>query len=133
MNLGELIGIARECKGWTLRELEEKSGVSNPLISQIETGKIKDPGFSTIIRLVDALGLSWERVIKAGRPFNPCDVPRTTVVGRISGKEREGDQVPGMPGAICHACGLGYRCIDEDCPNTKTNPLATAAMCYPIT
>lgn len=59
--LGDLIGLARELKGWTLRELEEKSGVSNPLICQIETGKIKDPGFSTVIRLADALGFSLDR------------------------------------------------------------------------
>ena len=59
--LGELIGIARECKGWTLRELERASGVSNALISQIETGKIKDPGFSTVVRLVEA------RCSKTGR------------------------------------------------------------------
>lgn len=71
MNLGELLAVARECKGWTIRELETASGVSNALISQIETRKVKDPGFSTVIRLVDALGLSWDRVVKAGRPFNP--------------------------------------------------------------
>lgn len=61
MRLGELIGIARECKGWTLRELEKAAGVSNPLISQIESGKVKDPGFSTVVRLTDALGISIER------------------------------------------------------------------------
>lgn len=119
MRLGELIGIARECKGWTLRELEERSGVSNALISQIETSKIKDPGFSTVIRLVDALGLSWDRVVKAGRPFDPRSILRTTVVGKVTGAPRDGDQVPGMPYAICHACGLGDACIDPDCPNAK--------------
>jgi hypothetical protein len=46
------------------------------------------------------------------------------VIGRVSGRERAGDQVPGMPGAICHACGLGYRCADEDCPNDRPNPIA---------
>ncbi len=61
MTLGELIGVARECKGWTLRDLEKSSGVSNALISQIETGKVKDPGFSTVVRLVDALGLTLDR------------------------------------------------------------------------
>lgn len=61
MNLGELIAVARECKGWTLRDLEKASGVSNPLISQIETGKVRDPGFTTVVRLMDALGLSLER------------------------------------------------------------------------
>lgn len=45
------------------------------------------------------------------------------VIGRVSKREREGDQVRGMPGAICHACGLGYRCSDIDCPNDKPNPM----------
>lgn len=67
VTLGELIGIARECKGWTLRELERASGVSNALISQIETGKVRDPGFSTVVKLADALGLKVERVAKTFR------------------------------------------------------------------
>jgi transcriptional regulator with XRE-family HTH domain len=120
MKLGELIAIARECKGWTLRDMERETGISNALISQIEKGHVKDPGFSTVIRMARALGLSLDRVAKT--VFNPRDVLRTMVIGKVSGKEREGDQVPGMPEAICHACGLGYRCMDEDCPNTKTNP-----------
>lgn len=61
MTIGELIAVARECKGWTLRDLEKASGASNPLISQIETGKVRDPGFTTVIRLMDALGLSLDR------------------------------------------------------------------------
>jgi transcriptional regulator with XRE-family HTH domain len=120
MKLGELIAIARECKGWTLRDMERETGISNALISQIEHGHVKDPGFSTVIRMARALGMSLDRV--AGTVFNPRDILRTVVIGKVTGQEREGDQVPGMPGAICHACGLGYRCTDEDCPNTKTNP-----------
>lgn len=67
MMLGELIAVARECKGWTLRELERKSGVSNALISQIETGKVKDPGFFTVVRLLDALGVSLDRAASDDR------------------------------------------------------------------
>lgn len=67
MMLGDLIATARECKGWSQRDLERASGVSNPLISQIETGKIRDPGFSTVVRLVDALGLTLDRAAKAER------------------------------------------------------------------
>ena len=126
MKLGELFAIARECKGWTLRELEERSGVSNALISQIETGKVKDPGFTTVIRLTEALGLTWDRVVSAGRPFDPRGVLRTIIAGKVYGKLREGDQVPGMPMAICHACGLGYKCLDEDCPNDTSSPHAMA-------
>lgn len=61
MKLGELIAIGRECKGWTLRDLERESSVSNALISQIETGKVKDPGFSVVVRLTRALGIGIDR------------------------------------------------------------------------
>lgn len=44
------------------------------------------------------------------------------VIGRVSKMKRRGDQVRGMPGAICHACGLGWRCSDEDCPNDRPAP-----------
>jgi transcriptional regulator with XRE-family HTH domain len=123
MKLGELIAIARECKKWTLRDLERETGISNALISQIEHGHVKDPGFSTVVRLTDALGLSLERAAKAVRPINPKDILRATVIGKVTGQVREGDQVRGMPGAICHGCGLGYKCTDPDCPNEKPNPM----------
>lgn len=67
MRLGELFAVARECKGWTLRDLERRTGVSNALISQIETGKIKDPGFTTVVRLAEAMGLSIDRVAETVR------------------------------------------------------------------
>lgn len=61
MRLGEIIAIGRDCKGWTLRDLERQCGVSNALISQIETGKIKDPGFATVVQILDALGIKLDR------------------------------------------------------------------------
>lgn len=61
MRLGELIAVARECKGWTLRDLEKESGVSNAVISQIETGKVSNPGFATVVRILDALGVTLDR------------------------------------------------------------------------
>ena len=123
MLLGELIAVGRECKGWTLRDLERESGVSNALISQIETGKIKDPGFSTVVRLMEALGIGIERAARTASRKVLLGMLRTSVIGKVSGEVREGDQVPGMPGAICHACGLGYKCDDQDCPNEKPNPM----------
>lgn len=123
MQLGELIAVGRECKGWTLRDLERESGVSNALISQIETGKIKDPGFRTVVRIMEALGIGIERAAQTASRKVLLGMLRTSVVGKVSGEVREGDQVPGMPHAICHACGLGYKCMDQDCPNEKPNPL----------
>lgn len=64
MKLGELIAIARECKGMSLRDLEKATGVSNALLSQIETGKIKSPGFWTMVAISRALGITLERMAK---------------------------------------------------------------------
>lgn len=76
MRLGELLAIAREIKGLTLRDLERATGVSNALISQIETGKVKDPGFTVVVRLARALGLGLDRVAATARPLDPSDVLR---------------------------------------------------------
>jgi len=62
MKLGELINLSRELKRMSLRDLEKQSGVSNALISQIETGHVKDPGFRTLCKIADALGLSLKRL-----------------------------------------------------------------------
>ena len=62
MKLGELINLSRELKKMSLRDLEKKSGVSNALISQIETGQILNPGFRTICKLAVALGVSLKRL-----------------------------------------------------------------------
>lgn len=53
----------RKKLGLTLREVEEGTGLSNAIISQIETGKIMNPGFFTIKRLADAYGVSLEDVL----------------------------------------------------------------------
>ena len=66
LKLGEILGLARDLRGLTLRDLQEESGVSNALISQIETGKVKDPGFSTVVRLALALDVPIER---CARPY----------------------------------------------------------------
>lgn len=127
MKLGELIAIGRECKGWTLRDLERETGISNALISQIEHGHIKDPGFSTVVKLCRALGVSVDRAASTVTSLKDfLGILRAPVVGRTTGAVREGDQVPGMPHAICHACGLGYKCCDPDCPNDKPNPMFEA-------
>jgi len=69
MRLGELIAIARICKGLSRRELGRASGVSDALISQIETGKVRDPGFAKAVRILDALNISIERGAATARPL----------------------------------------------------------------
>lgn len=43
----------RTYRGLTLRYVEEKTGLSNPLISQLETGKIKRPSFNSVAKLCE--------------------------------------------------------------------------------
>lgn len=43
--------LCRKLKGYSLRDVEEVTGISNAYLSQIETGKIQDPSFNTIIKL----------------------------------------------------------------------------------
>lgn len=61
-DLGQLLRLARELKGLSLRELEKLSGVSNAEINHIETGHTKEPGFRTVVKLARVLGVPIERL-----------------------------------------------------------------------
>ena len=62
MRIGELIAVARECKGLTLRQLEAATGISNALLSQIETGKVREPSWRNVVKIAKALGLKLDRL-----------------------------------------------------------------------
>lgn len=64
MRLGEMLSLARELKGMTIRNLSTKSGVSNPLICQIELGRVKNPGWKTVVKLATALNIPLDRLTK---------------------------------------------------------------------
>ena len=44
--------IMRKEKGLTLRQVEEMTGISNPYLSQLETGKIVSPSYNIVRTLV---------------------------------------------------------------------------------
>lgn len=73
-----------------------------------------------MIRHVDSF-LALSKAYKEANPRDPTeDFIEQSVIGKTTKTIRKGDQVPGMPGAICHACGLGRPCNDPDCPNAPT-------------
>jgi DNA-binding Xre family transcriptional regulator len=43
----------RKRKGLTLRNVQELTGISNAYLSQLETGKIKSPGYNVVKQLCD--------------------------------------------------------------------------------
>lgn len=65
MKLHEAIANARESKGLTLRDLEQETGISNALLSQIETGRVRDPSFRKVVKISRALGIPLRRLAEA--------------------------------------------------------------------
>lgn len=45
--------IMRKEKGLTLRDVEKSTGISNAYLSQLETGKIKSPGYNIVKALYE--------------------------------------------------------------------------------
>lgn len=54
---------AMERSGLSQRQLAISSGVSQPAVNQILTGKRLDPSISTVARLADALGVGIESLL----------------------------------------------------------------------
>ncbi|MHB8141063.1 MAG: helix-turn-helix domain-containing protein [Vulcanimicrobiaceae bacterium] len=63
---GAKIRKARLKKGWTLQQLAEKTGLSHPFLSRIETGERRELTLSNAAALCVALGLTLEEL--AGKP-----------------------------------------------------------------
>jgi len=67
--LGSTLKDARTGLGWTLRDAEEKTGVSNAFLSQLEGGKIKQPSPNVLHKLSEAYQLSYALIMEyAGYP-----------------------------------------------------------------
>ena len=45
-------------KKLSLRDIEKKIGISNAYLSQLENGKINEPGFFLMLRLLSLYGIS---------------------------------------------------------------------------
>jgi len=58
--VGKVFAGVRASKGLTLRAVEANTGISNAYLSQIETGKIKDPSFDTVRTLCQFYGLDMK-------------------------------------------------------------------------
>jgi transcriptional regulator with XRE-family HTH domain len=60
--MGRILKEAREKRGLALRHVEAATGISNALISQIETGHIKSPSFKNVMRLCDVYGIKPQKL-----------------------------------------------------------------------
>lgn len=63
MTLGKEIKKARIDKGWMQKDLQEKTGLSQKYLSQIENDAV-DPRASILRRIALALGISTDRLLE---------------------------------------------------------------------
>ena len=69
-NYGEYFRALRESKHLTLREVEKATDVSNAYLSQLESGKIRQPSPLTLHKLATFYGVSYEILMeKVGYPM----------------------------------------------------------------
>lgn len=77
-NYGEYLKALREAKGMTLREVEKKTDVSNAYLSQLESGKVKQPSPITLFKLSEIYDTSYEVLMKkVGYPIPNTDKKKT--------------------------------------------------------
>lgn len=89
-SIGDLIREAREAMGWEQPDLAERSGVTLSWVKQIETGRIKKPGFDPVNRVAKVLMLDLNKLENGGSPNSATTKALqigTDVLNRLYGKE----------------------------------------------
>lgn len=64
-NLGETLKSLRNQKKYTLKEIEEKLGISNAYLSQLENGKVKKPSANTLYKLAKLYNIDLDVLLYA--------------------------------------------------------------------
>lgn len=69
LGLGMYLRSLRDARGLTLRDAEEKSGISNAFLSQVESGKVKHPSPIILYKLANLYEVPYEILMdRAGYP-----------------------------------------------------------------
>jgi len=96
-DLGTYLRGLRSASGLTLRGVEQRIRVSNALLSQLESGKVKQPSPVILYKLAEVYGAPYETLMeKAGYPvMEPRKSPSRdsgdtrTKFGRLTVEEEE--------------------------------------------
>ena len=75
--LGEILARARKHFGLSLRQVEQRTGVSNAHLSQIERSAIRRPDPSILMKLAELYGLNYE-LIAEWSGYLDVDGPRSS-------------------------------------------------------
>lgn len=88
-NYGVYFKALREAKGLTLREVERQTEVSNAYLSQMESGKIKQPSPLTLNKLSELYEVGYDILMEKvgypapGRVRNNSEESKTLIARRI--------------------------------------------------
>jgi transcriptional regulator with XRE-family HTH domain len=79
--LGETLATARSHKGWSLREVERRTGIHNAHLSQIETGAIERPAPNVLWTLAEVYDLDFQSLLRLAGHVERAAVKPGTLVG----------------------------------------------------
>jgi transcriptional regulator with XRE-family HTH domain len=80
--LGRLLRGGRERKSLSLRAVERATGVSNAYLSQVESGKIRQPSPVVLHKLAELYELPYATIMeRAGYPMERAGYPAVTETG----------------------------------------------------
>jgi len=87
-SLGDYLKRIRKERNLTLRCVEEKTGISNAYLSQLENKKISSPSPTILRKIADLYGISYSQLMElTGYPVDALSTNR--VLFRTSGKVEE--------------------------------------------
>lgn len=88
IDLASMLLFQRQQRGLTLRAAAKAIGVSNPYLSQLETGKISNPTLEVIQRLTRVYRIKPEvwMQIRVRQNEAPLSALRSAQNGRVSGE-----------------------------------------------
>lgn len=81
--LGMRIKELRSARGWSLRALARRAGISHTHVSQIESGDVADPSVAKIVGIAAVLGVPVERLLEGGTQSEPLPTNLEPVMDRI--------------------------------------------------
>ena len=81
MSLGSDLRMARDAKKLSLRDVQEKGGISNSYLSQLENDKVKEPSPNILHKLSEVYEIPYIDLMKSAGYVTPKQTTKTQVDG----------------------------------------------------
>ncbi|SEN87062.1 Helix-turn-helix [Amphibacillus marinus] len=79
IKIGEIIKELRNKKGISARELSRRSGISQPYLSQLETGKNNNPTNEVLKKIASGLSIEFVELIHLSNYYNAEEVEKNKI------------------------------------------------------